>query len=55
MATLTGSDLTFAEGLVRSGYLRPTAIPSGPTGVNPVATTYTDGDGVFGGGQIGLA
>ena len=35
VATMTGSDLTFAEGLVRSGYLRPTAVPSGPTGVNP--------------------
>ena len=35
VATLTGNDLTFAEGLVRSGYLRPTAVPSGPTGVNP--------------------
>ncbi len=38
VATVTGSDLTFAEGLVRSGYLRPTAVPSGPTGVNPTPT-----------------
>ena len=41
VATLTGNDLSFAEGLVRSGYLQPTAVPSSPTGVNPTAQVAT--------------